>query len=107
MWVGNDDNTPNPGLHGGGVPARIWRDFMVSALDLPPPAPTMVEETVDDAVIGNEEVPFEGELEGLGINLRVGPDGGISIGPAREREGPPPRDEDRAPPEEDLLEDAP
>ena len=22
VWVGNDDNTPNPGLSGGGIPAR-------------------------------------------------------------------------------------
>ena len=38
VWVGNDDNTPNPGLSGGGVPARIWRAFMQSALDIPPVA---------------------------------------------------------------------
>ncbi len=35
VWVGKDDSTPNPGLHGGGMPAQIWRQFMMSALDIP------------------------------------------------------------------------
>ena len=37
VWVGNDDNSSNPGLSGGGIPARIWRDFMGEALDIAPP----------------------------------------------------------------------
>ncbi len=32
VWVGNDDNSPLNGMTGGGVPARIWRDFMGRAL---------------------------------------------------------------------------
>ncbi len=33
VWVGNDDNSPlSGGVSGGGLPARIWRDFMVQAL---------------------------------------------------------------------------
>ncbi|HYD25752.1 MAG TPA: transglycosylase domain-containing protein [Croceibacterium sp.] len=32
VWVGNDDNTPLAGIAGGGLPARIWRDFMQQAL---------------------------------------------------------------------------
>ena len=32
VWIGNDDNTPLPGTAGGGLPARIWRAFMVEAL---------------------------------------------------------------------------
>ncbi|HMQ19570.1 MAG TPA: transglycosylase domain-containing protein [Sphingopyxis sp.] len=31
VWVGNDDNSPLRGVTGGGVPARIWRDFMTEA----------------------------------------------------------------------------
>jgi len=31
VWIGNDDNSPLAGIAGGGVPARIWRDFMVDA----------------------------------------------------------------------------
>ena len=32
VWVGRDDNSPMPGVSGGGAPARIWRAFMSSAL---------------------------------------------------------------------------
>jgi len=32
VWIGNDDNSPLPGTAGGGLPARIWRSFMVEAL---------------------------------------------------------------------------
>lgn len=32
VWVGNDDNSPlGGGISGGGLPARIWRDFMNQA----------------------------------------------------------------------------
>ncbi|MBO1076367.1 PBP1A family penicillin-binding protein [Roseomonas marmotae] len=31
VWVGNDDNSPTKNVHGGGLPARIWRDFMEEA----------------------------------------------------------------------------
>ncbi|MEO9463430.1 MAG: transglycosylase domain-containing protein [Marinomonas sp.] len=32
VWVGNDDNSPLDGVTGGGLPARIWRDFMIGAI---------------------------------------------------------------------------
>lgn len=31
VWVGNDDFSPTKGVTGGGLPARIWRDFMREA----------------------------------------------------------------------------
>ncbi|MEE2567339.1 transglycosylase domain-containing protein [Hyphobacterium marinum] len=31
VWVGNDDDTPTRDVTGGGLPARIWRDFMTLA----------------------------------------------------------------------------
>ncbi|RYD42571.1 MAG: hypothetical protein EOP63_12545 [Sphingomonadales bacterium] len=31
VWIGNDDNSPLQGVSGGGLPARIWRDFMTEA----------------------------------------------------------------------------
>ncbi len=42
VWIGNDDNTPLDGISGGGLPARIWRDFMQHALGAraAPPRPT-------------------------------------------------------------------
>jgi penicillin-binding protein 1A len=32
VWVGNDDNTSLKGINGGGLPARIWREFMGEAV---------------------------------------------------------------------------
>ncbi|MBY0407134.1 MAG: penicillin-binding protein 1A [Rickettsiales bacterium] len=32
VWVGNDDNSPMKKVTGGMLPARIWHDFMISAL---------------------------------------------------------------------------
>ncbi len=41
VWVGNDDNTPLDKVTGGGLPARIWKDFMRGALSLKPaPSPS-------------------------------------------------------------------
>ena len=117
VWVGNDDNTPNAGLSGGGIPARVWRDFMQSALGVGPAAvPEPVIDTVDpDAGNGFDETlenfldpanipPVEGEIPGVGrVRLRNGeldfqpsrPDD-RERGPDRRRDsfderGPPPR----------------
>jgi membrane peptidoglycan carboxypeptidase len=32
VWVGNDDGAPMQGVSGGGLPARIWRDFMLASV---------------------------------------------------------------------------
>jgi penicillin-binding protein 1A len=32
VWVGNDDRSPMRGVTGGGLPAQIWRDFMLGAI---------------------------------------------------------------------------
>ena len=113
VWVGNDDNTPNPGLSGGGIPARIWRDFMSDALNLRPVAAPVVQEAVDpdpdNGVLYDDEgnpivqAPAAGELEGMGLNLRMGEDGSITVGPARGNRDDPPRlpADDRAPRFED------
>ena len=31
VWIGRDDNGPLDGVSGGGLPARIWREFMQAA----------------------------------------------------------------------------
>ncbi|WP_424137470.1 transglycosylase domain-containing protein [Roseomonas chloroacetimidivorans] len=31
VWVGNDDNSPMQNVSGGGLPARIWHDFVAEA----------------------------------------------------------------------------
>jgi penicillin-binding protein 1A len=113
VWVGNDDNTPNAGLSGGGIPARIWRDFMMNALRVGPAVAPEVQPASDDED-GNSEGLFgldgvklpEGDIEGLGLNLHVGPDGSIEINRSRDGErGPPPRREERAPRDEPFPDD--
>ena len=38
VWIGNDDNSPLKGISGGGLPSRIWRDFMGRAVKGAAPA---------------------------------------------------------------------
>lgn len=33
VWMGNDDSSPMKRVTGGSLPARLWRDFMIPALD--------------------------------------------------------------------------
>ncbi|MCW6537527.1 transglycosylase domain-containing protein [Sphingomonas lycopersici] len=109
VWVGNDDNTPNPGLHGGGVPAQIWRNFMVSALHLAPVVKVPEPEEIDPEaligdvagnVIGPIAEQIHSQLQGAGIDLKVGPDGAVSVNraPSPDAPPPPPRRDERGPP---------
>jgi hypothetical protein len=36
VWVGNDDGSPMKAVSGGGLPALIWRDFMIGVERLEP-----------------------------------------------------------------------
>ncbi|TPG41112.1 PBP1A family penicillin-binding protein [Sphingomonas koreensis] len=92
VWVGNDDDSPNPGLAGGGIPARIWHDFMTQALGLapraaPPPAPAD-DEGDDGSVTDPDAAPmaFEGNLTGLGLDLKIGQDGDIQLSRSPQRQ---------------------
>ncbi len=107
VWVGNDDNTPNPGLSGGGIPARVWRDFMQQALGVGPahaaePAAEEIDPDAENAIDPDAvSLPLEGELQGLGLNLHIGRDGSIEINRSnRDDSDPRPRRDDRAPPRE-------
>lgn len=76
VWIGNDDNTPLQGISGGGLPARIWRDFMTQAsgkstAPRPKPAdPTGPVEPLDIPDIG--DIP-------VGDRTRVGIEGGDAV----------------------------
>jgi penicillin-binding protein 1A len=112
VWVGNDDNTPNAGLSGGGIPARVWRDFMQQALGVGPahvaePVADDVDPDAGNAIAdGDPALPIEGDLQGLGLNLHIGRDGSIEINRTnRDDNQPRPRRDDRAPPREQDDED--
>ncbi|MXO67962.1 penicillin-binding protein [Altererythrobacter marinus] len=78
VWIGNDDNSPLAGISGGGLPARIWRDFMARALgETRAPARPRPTPSPDPAgPVQPQDVPQIGDIplgEG-GSRLRV--DGG-------------------------------
>ncbi|WP_404340031.1 transglycosylase domain-containing protein [Sphingomonas sp. MMS12-HWE2-04] len=90
VWIGNDDNSPIPGASGGGLPARIWRDFMVRALGLTlPPPPPVVEDEVDNGT------PIDDVLDGIGQLIEGTPiETQVDDGRRRGDEPPPGEDED-------------
>jgi penicillin-binding protein 1A len=128
VWVGNDDNSPNPGLHGGTIPARIWRSFMQDALNI---APIVVETPDEEVTIDGNTVDGMGgmfgneigdivpqaldrateQLDQMGLEVRRAPDGSITVGPRggsqggprgdRRNRDPSGREDRRSPPDEE------
>ncbi len=88
VWIGNDDNSPLKGINGGGLPARIWRDFMSQSIrnaapvtrpktrQVPDPEgpiepldlPELQELPID---IGNSDIRID-EGQGVIVNTDVG-----------------------------------
>lgn len=110
VWLGNDDNSTNPGLAGGGLPARIWRDFMRQALNLRDPVPVAEPEPepIDNAIDAVQDMlgnPFDAPptIEGPGFDVSVDGDGQVRFAPndRRRREEEPVPQEDRRPPDEE------
>lgn len=72
VWIGNDDNAPLPGgAAGGGVPARIWRNFMSGAINEP------VEDTSDaeqdpDLVNAIANITVETGIGNVGVGVDEG-----------------------------------
>ncbi|MEE9316981.1 MAG: PBP1A family penicillin-binding protein [Rhodospirillales bacterium] len=56
VWMGNDDGSRMKKVTGGGLPARVWRDFMAAAHTGTPPRP----------LPGLKSAPAEGPDEGPG-----------------------------------------
>ena len=98
VWIGNDDNTPLKGITGGGLPARIWRDFMGQAVKgagpKPKPKPVIAPNPdgpiepldlpdIPDLPIGSPDIRVDpdkgvtvsGEIEGIPLDLTIGKDG--------------------------------
>ncbi len=106
VWIGNDDNSPLSGVTGGGLPARIWRSFMASALGettRPAPRPTaspdpggpvqpldvddlrdipLTEDGTTRLSIEEDAATLSTEIEGVPIDIRLGEDGEFSIQPS-------------------------
>jgi penicillin-binding protein 1A len=89
VWIGNDDNTPLRGTQGGGLPARIWRDFMAAAVSGAAPArrqaPPQTQPLPDEGVAANVTVPLEGTGYDVGIDIN-GDSVTLSAQPSPDRE---------------------
>ena len=83
VWIGNDDNTPLKNMTGGGLPARIWRDFMSQAVKgagaRPKPKP-MVEPDPEGPIepLDLSEIP-EIPVNINGTEVRVDPNNGVTV----------------------------
>ncbi len=92
VWIGNDDNSPLGNISGGGLPARIWRDFMQAALgaSAAPPRPTpspdpsgpVQPQDVPDLqdiplgdgrrlIINDDEAILSTDIEGVPLEMRI------------------------------------
>lgn len=114
VWIGNDDNTPLRGINGGGLPARIWRDFMSQAIqgaapraapkpakapdpegpiepmDLPelPDIPIDIQNS-DIRVNEQDGVTVNTEVGGVPLEVNLGRNGvNVQPGPSKERDPP-------------------
>ncbi|HEX6375780.1 MAG TPA: transglycosylase domain-containing protein [Allosphingosinicella sp.] len=80
VWVGNDDNSPLAGqIAGGGLPARIWRDFMSKATGAGPArslAPPLQAPVPVEGMNGSLTVPIEGTGYEVGFEVT---DNGVTI----------------------------
>ncbi|MDB5683321.1 MAG: penicillin-binding protein family [Sphingomonas bacterium] len=109
VWIGNDDNSPLKGIAGGGMPARIWRDFMASAIGSAPlaraPVAAPPEEPADEP-----DFSVATDLGDIMLGVRVGEDGlTVSAEPRAERQREVPFERDREadlalPPQDDPPE---
>lgn len=120
IWVGNDDNSSLGQVAGGGIPARIFRDFTSAATGARPvqiAAPPVPEGPVVEVGDANLAIPIDGTGLQVGVQVDNGSvtfsaepnpnepqprqDGPVTIdtppAPPPPRGGPPPEDE----PEED------
>jgi len=91
VWVGNDDNSSLKGISGGGLPARIWRNFMRQALNMgaaprarpnpqAPVQPLDVPEpsdipTAPSIRIENGQATVSSEIAGVPVDVRIDPSG--------------------------------
>jgi len=66
VWVGNDDGTPMKHVTGGGLPARLWADFMSRALAGVAARPLVDPATMDTQVAFEpDETVTDGGEEGF------------------------------------------
>lgn len=83
VWIGNDDNTPLRGINGGGLPARIWRDFVAQSIrkGMPARSPKPSKKPNPEGPIEPLDLP---ELSEIPVDIgnsdvRIDPDNGVTV----------------------------
>jgi penicillin-binding protein 1A len=94
VWIGNDDNSPLPGgMAGGGMPARIWRDFTAQAVGTRPAQPTAPPIAAPVAQASEDNASVTLPVEGMDIGVSVDSNGfTVSARPSDPAPQPAPRD---------------
>ncbi len=95
VWIGRDDNSSLGRASGGGIPARMWKDFMIGAIPeaaprvAPAPEPEPEPDLIPDDMILPPDIQFDPD-QGLVIDGNVGGNGvridrgGIRVDPDAE-----------------------
>lgn len=91
VWMGRDDARAIAGLQGGTAPARAFHDFMVRAVANRPveqfqtevPMPDWQLEPGEETYIGNEELPFEPQVDADGNPIGSLPDDPLAAQPGQ------------------------
>jgi penicillin-binding protein 1A len=100
VWIGNDDNKPLKGMSGGGLPARIWRDFMGRAVKgarpvtvAPRPTPKAPDPDGDIVPLDLPDIPIKiddktevkiGDGQGVRVSTEIG---GVPLDLTLDRDG--------------------
>lgn len=83
IWIGRDDNASLGRASGGGIPARMWKDFMIGAIPgaaprrVLPPEPAPEPDLLPDDMLLPPELRFDpddgfivdGEIDGNGVRI--------------------------------------
>jgi penicillin-binding protein 1A len=83
VWIGNDDNSPLRGINGGGLPARIWRNFMSQAVkgSAPKATPKPIRKPDPEGPVEPLDLPELPELpEGIrNTDVRINEQDGVTV----------------------------
>lgn len=78
VWIGNDDNSPLKGVTGGGLPATIWRDFMLGATNRSPARRETPRRSDPAGPVEPQDVPDIGAIP-VGETTRIGIEDGKAV----------------------------
>jgi len=79
VWIGRDDNKPLGGIHGGGLPAQVWRDFMGEAIAGAMPAQEPEEAPLPEDPLGNDLINALPPVDIQDADIQLGDDASIRL----------------------------